>query len=244
MLVEERTAGTPDPDDGDPGDDTQDSGTQDQKDRDADSREPDYKKLYLEEAKPKIERVNALEKENAELKEAMKQSPAASDDDEDSDPKDPAHWQRVKHFAAQGDVACQALLEEREQRKRDQETRDRETIHALQLRDIEDKPLRKRVYDHFQKNRHRLGDTRAALAEVREQELEQDNKRLREQIDKRPDQSDRDKPPKTHDRTPPEGKKKVHMTQKEWDQEQKTLSPLDRMLRQKDYNLGKIVVED
>ena len=166
------TTGTPELDGGDAaqadGRDASEAG------RDAESKEPDYKTMYLE-AKGKVERTNALEAENAELRSRAEQPPAAQPNGQGAE--DEAYWADVKHWADKGDAVAKAMLNQRDEQER--------MAYAMsatyELLDIEDRDTRRAVAKHMQRNANRNLDVRAARSEVEAQKLAKERLTLAEE---------------------------------------------------------------
>lgn len=238
MAEDTAKAGTPNPDDGEAAKQPK-SGTQGEDGRDARGSD-DTAKLNME-WKQKAERVNALEAEVAELKARQEQSPAARDDA--ATDKIEELLEEAAGFARKGDATSALLLRERAERLQFQQ----DVIHANQIRDI---PLDERaeVTAHFQKNRHRFADPLGARSELREKALAKRNVELEAEVRRLGAKPDEDvvkgQPVSTKEREVTATENTKHMTAKQWEREQKTLSPLERMARQRAHNEGKIVVDD
>lgn len=219
MADETTTSGTPEPEGGD-AQGTATAGTPGTDDRNAESVENE-KRLHLE-WKSKAERTNQLERENAELKARLDQSPADLGNDEpDADAiekleREVNAWVEKDDPVAKWSKLKIAKLEDR------QEKYEQAVIFKDQIRDM---PFEERqeVYDHFQANRHRLGDPKAARAEVREKKLTDENAKLREQLKKATVKNDPDVV-RTVTRDVPASEHKVRkMTEAEFDREQEEL---------------------
>ena len=59
-----------------------------------------------------------------------------------------------------------------------------EIVNARAIDQIPDAELRKETADHFAKNRHRLGDPQAAIAEVNAKKLATEHERLKQELAK------------------------------------------------------------
>lgn len=183
-MTDERTTGTPPTDDGDAAASTPTTGTPGGDGRDADSSEPDYKAMYLA-SKDKIEEANRLKAENDALRMRADQPPADQDDDEEAPAGDDGNglptkvdWARVQDYASRGDEVAKAQIENRILIER----LARNTSDTFTLKEI-DKAEQAEVKAHYQKNRHRLADIKAARAEVRERKLDAENQRLTKELE-------------------------------------------------------------
>jgi hypothetical protein len=236
MAEEPSKTGTPSPEDGDAGESTQKTGTQDKDGRDGQAQS-DTEKLNLT-WKEKAERVNQLEAKLAELEERLKQSPAASERNERGT-QDDDDWDRVADFAAKGDPVARAQLRLRQALVEHAVT----TTHESQIMEMPEAE-RREVREHFQKNRHRLGDPQAARSELRERKLSAENEKLRAELEKASQRPDTDVV-RTHHREVPASEHKVRtMSPEEFDAEQARLAAegrhRDKMAMQRDYAEGKI----
>jgi hypothetical protein len=205
MVENQETAGTPSGNDGDAGD-SQTTGTPQTDDRNA--PDSNIAKLNLE-WKLKAERANELERRIAEY-EAREQSPAAQQPQ--GDDRITQLRAAAQEFERKGDpIAALQLIQD----ARIEELA-RDTQFALQIRDL---PLEERqeVYNHFQKNRHRLGDPAAARSELREKRFEDENKRLREELTKASRRPDPDVVRTEARDVPASEHKKRTMTEREFD---------------------------
>ena len=130
-----------------------------------------------QEAKRIVEERNALEAEVAELRNRREQPPAAHANG--SDDRGKAYWDNVRKWADKGDELAQVMLMEREERER--------MAYAMEstyeLLDIDDREERRAVADHLRKNSNRGIDIRAARSEVAKSKLEQENARLRAELE-------------------------------------------------------------
>lgn len=169
--------------------------------------------------KVKAEKYNALMQRlgvetDEELTERLTQPPAApapsysppaADDHETRRAERAAKIAELKaeavRYARQGDAVA-ALQLEQEARIEMLEQRDedlaRSTADAFALSRISDPKLRQRIKEHYDRNGHRLGDIRAAAAEVLGEMRERENQQLRERLatfEKQPDPDVRNAPP-------------------------------------------------
>jgi hypothetical protein len=181
--------------------------------------------------KTKAERTNALEEENARLKAAL--SPAAPTDKPDV-------RSRAKTYADQGDAAAELGLSLAEQL--DQQERGAALLYELML--IPDIEERERVRLHFKAHPGRFVDINQARNDLRTNSLEDENKKLKEELKRATRKMDPDTV-HTEDRevTAREHKTRT-MTRAEWKAEQESLAddPETRMARQRAVRLGQIVV--
>jgi hypothetical protein len=192
MEDQTKTTGTPDQDGGDALESTGTAGTPGTDGRNAESGDDNRWKEALE-WKAKAERVNELEAKLKELEEEREQPPVA---DVSEDPK-ASRRKKVEEFKQRGDPVAEDHLDLREE------------VHALQRdlylqRQLDEMPAdeRDRVKDHFNKNWRRLGDMKAARAELVAPKLEKEVKELREKLallEKPPDEDVMRAPP-THGR--------------------------------------------
>jgi hypothetical protein len=179
-MFADDTTQTTQPTDGDAGEHTPATETGPEGER-AGTSEGDYHKRQALENKVKAEKLNALLAANGvssveELNERIAQSPAAPSHeppDDDDDPDD-AERRAVGEFAAKGDPV--ARYAQKLEQRLDRLTKG--VGDALTARDIPDAVERKAAVAHYQKNRHRLGDLSAALAELRAPKLATENARL------------------------------------------------------------------
>lgn len=181
MTVDTETTRTPGQDDGDAGD-SQKTGTPGTEGRDAQGQGSDLTKLNME-WKGKAETLNALFSRYGvssveELNEALAQSPAApattgtdADDDE-------ALMEQTRAFAAKGDPVAKLTLKVLERNAQ----LERGVVSAFEARDIADPGEREQAIAHFNKNRHRLGDVKAALAEVRQVRLSKELRAAQDEL--------------------------------------------------------------
>lgn len=216
----DETTGTPAQDGGDAAG-TPTTGTPDADGRDATSGEPDYKAMYLS-AKEKVERANTMEAELKELRARSEPPPAAHDDDDDeADESVPSvDWKKVQAYADAGDEVARAQIANRKlQLELARNVRD-----SFHLRDISDTSERQEVLKHYHRNRHRLGDVKAAEAEVRKMKLETENADLRKQLEAAKKQPPTDVV-RTHSRevSASEAKSRPKMTYAQFDQQKAAL---------------------
>jgi hypothetical protein len=212
VTVDEKTR-TPKPDDTDapkPGT----GGTPDEDERDA-PKGDDLSKVNLV-WKGKAEELNALFARYGvstveELNERLTQPPAARVDEKPADEgDDEADVAAAQSFAARGDPVARLALKQRK-RNDELERRNEELVRgigdAFTARDIPDVAERARAVAHLNKNRDRLGDLKAALAEVRGPALAADNVKLREELARlrKPPDPDVLTAPKTHGHEAPAG---------------------------------------
>lgn len=105
-----------------------------------------------------------------ELNERLARSPAAQDESVQDGPiASDDEISEAKGWAKKGDATSRLTLkalEKIEKLEAENQRLVRGIEDAFTVRDIPDAAKRKRVVDHFTKNRHRLGDIRAAQAEV------------------------------------------------------------------------------
>jgi len=224
MAEEPTTTGTP----GQEGGDAVAAGTPAPEGRDAEGKEPDYKALFLA-SKSKLEEANRILRES---KEEPEPSPAAAGTADLSR----VDWSVVEYHAKRGDEVAKAQLLVRD-------TLVQNEIRS-QLSEIHDPAEREATRKHFLANTHRLGDVSAALKEVREPRLAEENQKLREALAKatQPAKPQVGGPPIIRD--VPAVEYKDRMTKREWDAEQKTLPRFEAMKRQRLLNEGKISVDD
>lgn len=224
MAEEPKTTGTPEPDDADALEQSGTSGTPGTDGRDADAGKPTYEQLealYLS-SKEKVEEANRWKERVADLEARTQPVPAAVVQDE-SDELSPDEIAKLKVADAAGDWAAGAILKQDRALKRERATRMqlvRDLVDDSDLKRIPDAAKQKKVLDHLQVNRHRLGDVRAAQSEVDAEELGAENKRLREQVaalDRKRDPAV-DTAPDTHGRGAPREAPKT-MTEDQFDTE-------------------------
>ena len=176
-MTEPETAEKPTQEGGDAAAQTPTAGTPAEEVRNA--QDENIAKLNLE-WKAKAERTNELERENAELRAHQAPSPAATDARAANVDEDGVDWSAVENFARQGDPVAKAQIAT----KRSQDTLIRELANVRAIDQIPDAELRKEAADHFAKNRHRLGDPQAAIAEVSAKKLATENERLKAELAK------------------------------------------------------------
>jgi len=170
------TTRTPAPNDAEAPEQTGSSETTEQGERNDDAQAEYHKRQALEH-KTKAEQLNTLFQQYGvtsveALNEKLAQSPAARadirepDDDDDTDGVDDALERGVDEWVGKGDAVASyakkkiAALEQRIDRLT------RGVGDAFVARDVEDKTLRDRAVSHYRNNKHRLGDLKAAIAEV------------------------------------------------------------------------------
>lgn len=189
MTDQTKTTGTESPDDGNELEQSAATAPEGSDDRNAESGEADktdWKALAIS-LQEKAKRVNELERENAELKEGSQQPPVA-DASEFAEPV-PGTFEyfleRKDPVAAEVRRTQRAMILQRQ-------------LDKMRLTDEEEQA----VVDHFNKNAHRLGDYRAARAELEAPRLARELKEARDKLallDKPPD-PDVMKAPPTHGR--------------------------------------------
>lgn len=190
---------------------------EDQGARDAESEgdKTDWKAIALG-YKSKVERVNELEARVKELEGDSPQPPVAEN------PEVVAKGQqidellaRAEEFKRRGDPVAALTLETRAELLNTQ----RDLILQRQLDKIPE-VLQDKVLKKFNSNRHRLGDINAAYNEIRNPELEKENRELRDKLallEKGPDPEVVNAPPTHGERTARETKKK--WTEDQFDQQ-------------------------
>ena len=154
-------------------------------------------KLKAEQMNQLLEQTGASSFE--ELAERVTQSPAAiaptrpqpqATDDYEQVRADRQHKivllrAKAKEYEAQGDQLA-ALVLDQETRLLQQEQRlddlAQGTADAFVLTGIQDPKKRDRIAAHYEKNKHRLGDIKAAAAEVAAADLARENKELRDKL--------------------------------------------------------------
>lgn len=240
MAEETKTTEKLPADGGEPVDESRETHTEPEEARDAESREPDYKRMYLD-AKNKIESANQLAADYAALKERLDQSPA---DPSDERGRDGEHWEQIRAYEAKGDPLAQGLREIRE----GLEARDKLLTDALMLRDIDDKQERAAVLDLYRKNPGRYGDPMAARSAYREKKLEEENAKLKEEIERRP-KPPKSSPPPTSERegpTPKSETRKISAVQFDKDVEELRAQGRHKaaMALQNQYAKGEIELVD
>lgn len=178
MTVENETAGTPSPEGGDAGANTQTTGTPESEGRDA--RDITANPEQIAAWKEAAEERNRLAARVEELERRGEHPPGATTPQ--SPPQADEDWATLREAAAQGDVyartqlrLAQALL------IKEQQDRDRDAIDA-QLDEIPDAGERREVRKHLMENRNRLGDAKAARAELNEKRLAQENAALKKRL--------------------------------------------------------------
>jgi hypothetical protein len=193
-------------------------GTPEAGSRDAESGEKDYKAMYqqlLEREEGWKKQVEEAKRIKQEREEVVAQPPAAPDDYQQRMQKLVDLSQRA---AESGDPAAALILEERAERLR----LEREIVLRDQLSELP-ADQRKETYQYFSKNAHRLGDIRAARAELDAPGLKSEVERLRkelEQLKKAPDPEVVHNAAPTHGReTTARGNKVVNMTEDQFDAE-------------------------
>ena len=162
--------------------------------RESESDQVDWKKKYLEEGKPAQERANALARQLEQLQplvERLSQTPA----DEQPQPEDDSYWNDVAAAARAGAPWAKALIYTETQRRNDvaQREYDRKIEYdRRQLEQIADFEQRKKVAEHYLRNKHRFGDPAAAQADFERQtlstnksDLEKEVERLKAELEKR-----------------------------------------------------------
>jgi len=231
-VNDEQTTGTPAPDDGD-AHDSATTGTPEADGRDAgtSSGEPtadDYKALYLKQ-KSEVEEARRLKAELEQLRARPEPPPAAHDDDGEDDSEDDEglltddERAELIDLANRGDRASKAALKQdralRQMRQREGALV-RNIADTLHLKDISDEAERREVYNHYARNRRRLGDIKAAHAEVSARKLAAENAKLRADVERLSKQPPRDVV-RTHSRevTSSEAKARREMTYAEFDGE-------------------------
>lgn len=121
-----------------------------------------------------------------ELNERLSRSPAVADEPEPQvDIPGEDEIAEVRKWAAKGDATSKLTLKLYENNRKLEAANERLVRgieNAFTARDITDEAKRKRVVEHFQRNRGRLGDIRAAEAEVDAADLKAENQRLKDQI--------------------------------------------------------------
>ncbi len=178
-MTTDQTTGTQTQEGGDAADSTQTAGTPADEGRNAESQGISISKEEALAWKGKAETLNSLMASYGvsspeELRERLAQSPAAPaverpEDDGDDDSFDPADVHRTAEFVEKGDAVARLALRmakriEKLEKRSDQLTRGIGDVFTA--RDIEDRTLRARTLAHYEKNKYRLGDINAALAEV------------------------------------------------------------------------------
>lgn len=212
-MPDDDKLGTPEPQAADASEDTSTSGAEGMEGQGGLSPE-DTEKLHLT-WKAKAERVEALEAQLAALQ-AQQQPPAADEGEDDDEALIRENLELGQKDAAARLAAKNALY---------MRQLVREIGFSQQLRDIPDTQERKKVLEHFQKNRNRLGDPNAARAEIQAQEYAETNRKLAEENArmKKALEAAQVKPPDgvpTHLRGSPESTKGVRqMTKAQWDRE-------------------------
>jgi len=231
MTVQDETTRTPGKDDGDAPVTTETTGTPGSEGRDAQPKD-DLTKVNLE-WKTKAETLNALFAQYgvssvAELNERLAQSPAAPADTRTTTDDDETDWPAIESFAAKGDPVAKGLIRQRQR----EENLVRGISDAFTARDIPDATERQQAVTHLNKNRHRLGDLSAALAEVRTNKLTNENAKLRDELKRLQKAPDPDvvNAPSTHGReiTSSETQTRKKMRESEFDGEIATLKAQGR----------------
>lgn len=182
-------------------------------------------------------RVVEVTAENARLKAA--QSPAAPTERVDPKQKafrETAEWARGKDGLGPDPVAASTLyVAER------LDIVEQALVEKEHLLDIEDKDLRRKTLEHLNANRSRLGDVKAALAEVRMEGLENveaENKKLSEAL--REARAPDGKAPPTHHRDSPASQSKptVYDSLDEFEDAMKGKSTFERLAMQEQVDKG------
>jgi len=149
------------------------------------SKGDDYHARQALENKIKAETLNALYASYGvssaeELRERLAQSPAAPAVTSAETEDDGVDWNAVEAYAAKGDPVAKAQLWNRQR----MEQLARGTADAFVVQGIPDQKERNAALAHYEKNRHRLGDVNAALAEIRAPRLQAENARLTAELAK------------------------------------------------------------
>ncbi len=135
-------------------------------------KEPDYKALYLSRMKPLEEEVNRLRAER-EGREAP--APAASADSFDAQLQE--DFVRLQDRDPEAARILQAVIAAQDLSRREFESKLQQALDRTEIPNDE----RDEVERHFKANRHRLGDLKAARAEIRAAKLEAEVERLRQE---------------------------------------------------------------
>lgn len=186
-MPEAETTGTQGQEGGDAGVDTQTAGTPGAEGRDAQSKGDDLTKLNLE-WKGKAETLNALfasygVNSAEELKELLAQSPAAPVDNGTDAGGDDELERGAEEWVGKGDAVAKYATSKIKKLEERIEQLTRGVGDAFAVREIPEAE-RKAAVAHYQKNRHRLGDVNAALAEIRAPKLAAENARLSAELAK------------------------------------------------------------
>lgn len=195
----------------------------------------------------KAAKLNALMQRHGattveELEERLSQPPAARVETGTADERRRAMLEQAAAFASgpNPDPLATLLLEQRAEI--DQLRRG--IGDAFTAQSITDTGLRERALRHFQQNGHRLGDLKAAIAEVQAadqaKEIEALKKQLAERSNKMPD-ADAAKAPATQGREITANENAARrMTQAQFDAEKAKLPMRESLALQRAYNQGKI----
>lgn len=185
MTVDETTR-TPNPNDGDAPANTETAGTSGKDERNAASE--GELKITKDEAlgwKGKAEVLNSLFAKYGvstveELNEVLAQSPAAPAPTSPEPVADDEELQATIDHAKRGDPVAKLALRLLER----QEQLTRGVGDAFSVREIEDVKLRRQAVAHYEKNRHRLGDVNAALAEIEAPRLRAELRKATEELER------------------------------------------------------------
>jgi len=151
-------------------------------------KEPDYKRLYLEQTKTLEEERNELRRKLTESESRATHAPAAPADQLGAQlEEDLIRLQEQNPEAARliSAVIDNVALTRQQMAAELQRVVDRAQIPADKV---------KRVEEHFSRNRNRLGDLKAAQAEIDADDLRSENQRLREEINRGKPASDLARP--------------------------------------------------
>lgn len=242
-MTEDRTqTGTPEQDGGDAAEQTPTTGTPATEGRDGGASEPDYKSLYLG-LKPELEAKNDKLRE---YESRAASPPAMPPTNQQPDPRS-EYRNQVYDLARRGDPVAMAQVETWEWQDASVKAgRDQGQLMAMP------EGIREQVFQHYEKNRHRLGDPIAARAEIengsnakRLAELEAEIKRLKGQTS-RPDPDVVRTFGQEH--TAAQHKDRISMTGAKFDAEVKALKDAGRfreaMNRERMYANGDIQITD
>lgn len=248
MAEDDPKSGTPPVDGGDAAG-TQTAGTPQGDDRNADA---DGRWKEALEWKSKAERLNAMERElaeeralRAELEARQTRQPGRDDGDEDEDDRGVREWASKNDVVARKVLKLEKKFEERERALISEFGTALEAIDS-----ISDREERKAALQHLQKNRHRLGDLQAAVAEVQGNKMREELERLRkenERLARKPEPMN-DSAPSTIARSEPQvGKAKpTQMTEAAYDKRCEELAAAKQYRElaklQSDFAMGRIEV--